>query len=189
MSWIKLKSTLIKPDLFYLFFFYVKKLLEEWARCYFTILGFFFFLFISFILKWKMWLNVSKQQQKNRKETKKKKESTSCVSEAKNSRSEKRHKIKKTSEATLLPISELRSLPARRWRLCQLKRVSFFYFPFLFCRCVVLFMARVLKSVSSFKISDCFSLWYWPKSSTTPSIEHAVIPTIGQNTAFVGIEG
>lgn len=64
-----------------------------------------------------------------------------------------------------------------------------FISPFFFCRCVVLFMARVLKSVSSFKISDCFSLWYWPKSSTTPSIEHPVIPTIGQNTAFVGIEG
>lgn len=49
MSWIKLKSTLIKPDLFYYYFFYVKKLLEEWARCYFTILGFFFF-FYSFLL-------------------------------------------------------------------------------------------------------------------------------------------
>lgn len=151
--------------------------------------GIFFFLFISFILKWKMWLNVSKQQQKNRKETKKKKESTSCVSEAKNSRSEKGIKSKRPQKR--------RFCQSQNWDLCLQDGDDYvnwnvsvsFISPFFFCRCVVLFMARVLKSVSSFKISDCFSLWYWPKSSTTPSIEHPVIPTIGQNTAFVGIEG
>lgn len=57
-----------------------------------------------------MWLNVSKQQQKNRKETKKKKESTSCVSEAKNSRSEKGIKSKRPQKQ--------RFCQSQNWDLC-----------------------------------------------------------------------
>ena len=95
MSWIKLKSTLIKPDLFNYLFVLVLKSPWRTGEVLFHNPG--IFLKIYFVIPKMEDVTECFQTtaKKNIKETKKKRESTSCVSEAKNSQSEKGIKSKR----------------------------------------------------------------------------------------------
>lgn len=77
---------------------------------------------------------------------KKENKSTICDSES------EKHIIKKTLEASLLPVSTLRSLSATHCWLCELKCVSPYLFSFfLVCHCAIYFWNKYYSRFLHFK--------------------------------------